>query len=156
MNEQLPSSKDNNTETPVEPLPILPIYDVALFPKMVLPLVVTKDDSMELIDDAMSNNRVLGFLVAKNSDIESGYTPDDLYSYGTIAMILKMAKMEDNKAQLMVQGLSRFKVDEFIDGKPYLRAQVTLIKEDEQIDKEIRALMSNAHDLYSKDRKSVV
>ncbi|MBU0993749.1 MAG: endopeptidase La [Proteobacteria bacterium] len=150
MSEQLPSSNEKNTETPAEPLPILPIYDVALFPKMVLPLVVTKDDSMELIDDAMANNRVLGFLVAKNSDIESGYTPDDLYSYGTIAMILKMAKMEDNKAQLMVQGLSRFKVDEFIDGKPYLRAQVTLIKEDEQIDKEIRALMSNAHDLYSK------
>jgi ATP-dependent Lon protease len=150
MNEPLSSSPEKNTETPADPLPILPIYDVALFPKMVLPLVVTKDDSMELIDDAMSNNRVLGFLVAKNSDIESGYTPEDLYAYGTIAMILKMAKMEDNKAQLMVQGLSRFKIDEFIGGKPYLRARVTLIKENEDIDKETRGLMANAHDLYSK------
>ena len=150
MNEDLPSPIENDTESPVEPLPILPIYDVALFPKMVLPLMVTKDDSMELIDDAMANNRILGFLVAKNSDIDSGYTPDDLYSYGTIAMILKMAKMEDNKAQLMVQGLSRFKVNEFIDGKPYLRANVTLIKEEEHIDKEIRGLMANAHDLYGK------
>ena len=150
MNEDLPSPIENDTESPVEPLPILPIYDVALFPKMVLPLMVTKDDSMELIDDAMANNRILGFLVAKNSDIDSGYTPDDLYAYGTIAMILKMAKMEDNKAQLMVQGLSRFKVNEFIDGKPYLRANVTLIKEEEHIDKEIRGLMANAHDLYGK------
>lgn len=149
MTDHQTPSMEFNTEATQEFLPILPIYDVALFPKMVLPLVVTKDDSMALIDDAMSNNRILGFLVAKNSNLESGYSPEDLYSYGTVAMILKMARMDDNKAQLMVQGLSRFRVDEFVDGKPYLRANVTLIPEDEASDKKAQALMKNAYDLYT-------
>jgi ATP-dependent Lon protease len=61
-----------------------------------------------------------------------------------------MAKTEDNKAQLLVQGLSRFKVKEIIDEEPYLKVQVELINEKEEKDKEIEALMSNLVGLFSR------
>ncbi|HEA69922.1 MAG TPA: hypothetical protein ENI07_24385 [Desulfobacterales bacterium] len=73
-------------------LPILPLFDVALFPKMVLPLVVMQNVSIQLVDEAMSQNRIIGLIVSKEPAKENGYTPKDLYTVGTSAMILKMAK----------------------------------------------------------------
>jgi ATP-dependent Lon protease len=103
-----------------EALPILPLYDTVLFPKMVLPLVVMQQESVQLIDDAMSSDRIIGLLVSKNPSSEKQSSEEELYSTGTSALILKMAKTDDNKSQILVQGLSRFKVLEYIDKKPYL------------------------------------
>jgi ATP-dependent Lon protease len=124
-------------------LPILPLHDVALFPKMVLPLLVMQEVSIQLVDEAMSQNRIIGLIVSKEPIKENGYTPKDLYTVGTSAMILKMAKTEDDKAQLLVQGLGRFKAQEYIKGKSYLQAQVKHIENIEKTDKKIKALMSN-------------
>ena len=124
-------------------LPILPLHDVALFPKMVLPLLVMQEVSIHLVDEAMSQNRIIGLIVSKEPIKENGYTPKDLYTVGTSAMILKMAKTEDDKAQLLVQGLGRFKAQEYIKGKSYLQAQVEHIENIEKTDKKIKALMSN-------------
>jgi len=124
-------------------LPILPLHDVALFPKMVLPLLVMQEVSIQLVDEAMSQNRIIGLIVSKEPIKENGYTPKDLYTVGTSAMILKMAKTEDDKAQLLVQGLGRFKAQEYIKGKSYLQAQVEHIENIEKTDKKIKALMSN-------------
>ncbi|NQT68209.1 MAG: endopeptidase La [Desulfobacteraceae bacterium] len=124
-------------------LPILPLFDVALFPKMVLPLVVMQNVSIQLVDEAMSQNRIIGLIVSKEPIKENGYTPKDLYTVGTSAMILKMAKTEDDKTQLLVQGLGRFKVQKYIKGKSYLQAQVEHVENIEKIDKKTKALVSN-------------
>jgi ATP-dependent Lon protease len=124
-------------------LPILPLFDAALFPKMVLPLVVMQEKSIQLVDEAMSHNRLIGLIVAKQPIQESTYTKDDLNAIGTSALILKMAKTEDNRLQLLAQGLERFRVKEYIGGKPYLQATVEYIKDAEKKDKETEALMSN-------------
>ena len=124
-------------------LPILPLFDVALFPKMVLPLVVMQNVSIQLVDEAMSQNRIIGLIVSKEPAKENGYTPKDLYTVGTSAMILKMAKTEDDKTQLLVQGLGRFKAQKYIKGKPYLQAQVEHVENIDKIDKKTKALVSN-------------
>ena len=124
-------------------LPILPLFDAALFPKMVLPLVVMQGKSIQLVDEAMSHNRIIGLIVAKQSIQENTYTKDDLNAIGTSALILKMAKTEDNRLQLLAQGLERFRVKEYIGGKPYLQATVEYIKDAEKRDKKTEALMSN-------------
>ena len=98
-------SSDNIPDT----LPILPIVDTNLFPKMVLPLVLIQHEAVELIDEAMAGNRMLGLLLSKRSDVDSRHTADDLHRIGTVAIILKMSKMEDDKAQLLIQGISRFR-----------------------------------------------
>ena len=129
-------------------LPILPLFDAALFPKMVLPLVVMQGESVKLVDEAMASDRLIGLVVSKKLAKENASPEEDLYGIGTSALILKMAKTQDNRAQLLVQGVSRFKILEFMDGKPYLQARVEIIPESETKDTETEALMSNLVNLF--------
>ncbi len=131
-------------------LPILPLFDTALYPKMVLPLVVMQGESVQLIDEAMSKDRIIGLVVAKKQIQEMPFPKEELFSVGTSALILKMAKTQDNRAQLLVQGLSRFRVVSFKDGKSYLQAQVEHLKEIEKKDDETEALMSNLVGIFNK------
>jgi len=142
MTEQQPSMDFSAEEMP-ELLPILPLFEAALFPKMVLPLVVMQEGSIQLVDEAMSQNRIIGLVVSEKEIEESGHSPEELNTIGTSALILKMAKAEDNKAQLLVQGLGRLKIKEYVKGKPYLRARVEHIQDVEKKGKQTKALMSN-------------
>jgi ATP-dependent Lon protease len=132
-------------------IPILPIVDTNLFPKMVLPLVLVQNEAVELIDEAMSGNRMLGLLLSKRSDIDSRHTSKDLHRIGTLATILKMSKMEDDKAQILIQGLDRFKVKKFLSGKKYMQAQINVMEsKNTDRNKENRALMANIIEQYEK------
>ena len=134
---------ETDTEKIPELLPILPLFDAALFPKMVLPLVVMQGDSVRLVDEAMAKNRIIGLIVSKKP--EEGLKPakEDLAKVGTSALILKMAKTQDNRTQLLVQGLNRFKVKSWENSRPYLRARIELLQDKEVKDNETEALMSN-------------
>jgi len=131
-------------------LPIMPLFDAALFPKMVLPLMVMQGESVRLVDEAMSKDRMIGLLVSKKPEEKSKLPQDDLYIIGTSALILKMAKTEDNRTQLLVQGLSRFKAVEFVESKPYLKARIEHIRELQPKDKETQALVSNILSQFTK------
>ena len=131
-------------------LPILPLFDAALFPKMVLPLVVMQPESIQLVDEAMSKDRLIGLVVAKKPVEENVNARDNLNTVGTVALILKMAKTEDNKLQLLAQGLGRFEVKKYVQEKPYLKASVKHIKDIETKDKEIDALISNMIGQFSR------
>ncbi|MFH2219523.1 MAG: endopeptidase La [Pseudomonadota bacterium] len=137
------SSPDISTGNLPETLSILPLFDAVLFPKMVLPLVVVQEQSIQLVDEAMSKNRIIGLVVAKKPIAEGLYVPEDLHAMGTSALILKMAKTEDNRAQLLAQGLERFKIQEYSKEKPYLTARVEHVLDNVKKDKEIEALMTN-------------
>ena len=146
--EQAP--KDFSADKLPNVLPILPLFDTALFPKMVLPLVVMQPDSIQLIDEAMSGDRIIGLLVAKEKSDQIPHPREKLATIGTSALILKMAKADEQRAQMLVQGLSRFTVSEFIEGQIYLRAQVNHLIEKEPHDNETEALMSNLVVLFAK------
>jgi ATP-dependent Lon protease len=157
------SPEEFTTEKLPKRLPILPLHETALYPKMVLPLVVMQGDSIKLVDEAMQKDRIIGLLVAKADAADAEESPssdkagaeeeeagaetfdpmENLSHVGTSAMILKMAKTQDNQTQMLVQGISRFKVKAFDQEKPYLVAQVEHIKEQEAEGKEIEALMAN-------------
>ena len=133
-----------------EQLPILPLFDTVLFPKMVLPLVVMQEESVQLIDEAMSNNRIIGLLVSKTPHGEGTSSTENLYSIGTSALILKMAKTEDNKSQILVQGLGRFKIKTYLEDKPYLMGKLDHLLEKETNDTQTEALMTNIIHLFTK------
>ena len=149
MREKQPQTESGNGKSP-EVLPILPLFDATLFPKMVLPLVVMQKDSIQMIDDAMTKERIIG-LIATNEAVKDAENPADrLYRQGTSALILKMAKTEDNKAQLLVQGLSRFKVEAYTTTTPYLQARVSYIEDQGETDTEVQAMMSNIVTLFAR------
>ena len=148
------AEKDVVSEKVPEVLSILPLYDTVLFPKMVLPLVVMKGKSVELIDEAMSKKRIIGLISSKkDTTMDSSsetISMDDLRNVGTSALIIKMAKIENNNVQLLVQGLSRFKVDKFIRQKPFIEASVTQIDDEIVKDNETEALATNISTLFKR------
>ena len=142
MTENKPSAEHSADNLPGL-IPILPLYDAALFPKMVLPLVVMQGESIKLVDEAMARDRIIGLLVSKKQENVRPDPSTDLAKVGCSALILKMAKGEDNRAQMLVQGLSRFRIKSFVEGKPYLQAQVEYFDDLERDDDETAALMAN-------------
>jgi len=147
MTEQnVPQNK--NTFNIPEVIPILPLHNVLVFPKTVIPLEVTGSASI-LVDEAMTKDRLIGLIMSgKEPDKPNLYTKEDLHPVGTCAVIMKMAKTMDNHTQMLLQGVSRFSIEEIIEGKPYQQARIKLIEEKDVKDLETEALMSNLLSLF--------
>jgi ATP-dependent Lon protease len=135
-------------EVPDE-LPILPLRGTVIFPYMIIPLMVGRKPSIKLIDDAIRGNRVIGLFSQKDAEIEDP-KPDDIYKIGTAGMILKMLKMPDGSARIMVQGIARMEITEFTESKPYFRAKVERREVDEKPDSKLEALQRNVLNLFQK------
>jgi ATP-dependent Lon protease len=134
-----------------EILPVLPLAGAFVFPKMLFPLEISGTPSMTLIDEAMAGDRLIGLVMLKQTpSCECSRQLDDYFGIGTSAVILRMAKTADNKAQLLLQGISRFRIIEFVEGKPYLLARVKHLEEQEVKDIEVEALMANLQSLFER------
>ncbi len=133
-----------------EVLPILPLFDAVLFPKMVLPLMVMQGESVKVVDEAMAKDRIIGLVVSKDREQKSGLVKENLSGVGTSALILKMAKTQDERTQLLVQGLSRFRILGFAEKKEFIQARVGAIPEVVRKDKETEALTANIVSQFSR------
>jgi len=111
-------------------LPVLPLKDVVLFPYVIVPLSFSRDRSIAAVDAALSEQRILLLLAQKDPSVEEP-TPADLYETGTAAAVMRMLKLPDGRIRLLVQGLSRVKVDGFVQESPSLRAKAVRITEPE-------------------------
>ncbi|MFH1675234.1 MAG: endopeptidase La [Pseudomonadota bacterium] len=145
--ESSPLSGTDSTKLP-EVLPILPVLDMTLFPRMVLPLLVWQEESKHLVDDAMGKDRIVGLVVSKKKEAAGAHEAEDLYSIGTAAMILRMAQSDEKGIQILVQGLSRFKIIEYVEKKPYLSARIEPLTDTVIKDLEVDALMNNLVGLF--------
>ena len=133
-------------------LPVLPISGAFVFPKMLFPLEVSGTSAISLIDKAMAGDRLIGLAMLKKSEepTEGPHKIEGFYSVGTSVVILRMAKTADNKTQLLLQGLGRFRILELLEGEPYLVARVENLEEKEIRDLEIEALMANLVGLFDR------
>jgi len=129
-------------------LPVIPIYNAVVFPAMTFPIEVYGPQSISLIDEVMTTDRLVGIVTSEKTPLEA--KPEDLFGMGTSAMILKMAKPEDNKAQLLLQGIGRFKITEFIEGAPYMRVKAEPVEDEGTKDIETEALMTNLVGLFDR------
>ncbi len=143
-------SEDFSVSSLPDILPILPLFDNVVFPKMVFPMEVLGDKSIQLIDETMAKDRFMGLAVSKKTPLETKYQPEDFYLTGTSVVILRMAKSPDNKAQLLLRGVERFRIKEFIEGSPYLQARIEPLETPEMLDIEVEALMSNLVNLFDR------
>ncbi len=111
---------------------------------------ISGDQSMTLVDEAMAKDRLIGLVMSKKSPPETKYQPEDFYTIGTSCVILKMAKTADNKAQLLVQGISRLRIISFVEEKPYIQARIETLEDQEIKNLEIEALMANLVNLFDR------
>ncbi len=109
-------------------LPVLPLRDLVVYPFIIVPLSVSRERSLKAVDLALAENRMILLLTQKESGVEEP-AETDLYAIGTVAVIMRMLKLPDGRIRVLVQGVSRAKVEEFETGLPYLRARITRIVE---------------------------
>jgi ATP-dependent Lon protease len=128
-------------------LPILPLRGVVVYPQTAVPLTVGQPRSIRLVDDVVGGDKLVGLLASRNPELETP-GPADLFTYGTIATVHRLLRAPDGTIRLLVQGLDRFKVGEFVQDEPYLKARVVLAPEVSEQGIEIDALARNARDQF--------
>ncbi len=131
-----------------EDLPILPLRGTIAFPFIVMPLNIGVSRSVKLIKAAVKEDNLVGLVVSKNPEIDEP-GPDQLYQTGVIARIHRVIRGEKGSLQVIVQGLERFKVDEWTETDPYLRAKISVAPDivDEDSEAELEALRRRALEL---------
>ena len=109
------SSGDAEDLTPAIPsvLPVLPLRDSVVFNSMIVPLFENREKAMETVEFALNGNRYL-LLCAQRDDTVENPAPEDIHDVGSVVMILRMIKMNDGQVKLLVQGLTRAHVEEFL------------------------------------------
>jgi ATP-dependent Lon protease len=126
-------------------LPILPLRGLVVFPMTAVPIRVGQPLSVRLIDDAVSGKRLIGLVTSRDPELELP-GPDDVYWTGTVAAVHRLFKSPDGTLTLILQGLVRIRVDEFVSQSPYLMARVSLAPEKTETSPEVEALRRNIVD----------
>lgn len=117
--------KISKSANPVIPdiLPVLPLRNIVAFPFVNIPLLIGQPRSIQLVDEAMRNNRLI-FLVAQQNESVEQPAPEDLYRMGTVALIDRLSRGPDSTLRLVVQGLERARLVNVESNEPYLRVRL--------------------------------
>jgi ATP-dependent Lon protease len=109
-------------------LPLLPVRDVVVYPYMILPLFVGREISIAAVDHALSRDRLI-FLATQKDVSDEEPEPEAIYSVGTVAMIMRMLKLPDGRVKILVQGLTKGRISEYVGVKPFYSVRVERISE---------------------------
>lgn len=119
--------EDEQVKIP-EILPMLPVRDTVIFPYMILPLFVGRESSIKAVDEALAKDRMI-FLATQKVSTDDNPTPDSIYSVGTAAMVMKMLKLPDGRVKILVQGLAKGIIKEYIQEKPLFIVRIQRVVE---------------------------
>ena len=131
-----------------EEYPVMPLRNTVLFPQQVIPIYVGREKSLKLINDLSPQGKHIVVVAQEDGSIEDP-KPEDLYAFGTLAVVLKVFDMPDNSKSAIVQGVERVKMLDYIDNDPYYIAKVSRVKNVEESDIELDALVKNLRNTFS-------
>ena len=141
-----PEEADEGRGAPAEllpsELPVVPVRNTVLFPAIVTLMIVTTERARRLVDDALARDRLLVVVSSRDSQIEEP-RPDDTYRVGTAVRVLRMVKTQEGAHRLLVQGLRRVQIEEYVETEPYLRARVTPVEDRVSPGIDLEALFRN-------------
>ena len=129
--------------------PVMPLRNTVLFPQQVIPIYIGRERSLKLINELNPKRKYIVVVAQEDGSIEDP-EPKDLYSYGTLANVLKVFDMPDNSKSAIVQGISRVKILDYTSEDPYYRAAIqTLDDEPLENELEVEALSNNLRQSFS-------
>ncbi len=130
-------------------LPVLPLPEAVAFPAMVLPMHVTEEGQVKMVEEIVLGDKLF-LAVAAREKPEEGHQPEpkDLFQFGTTCVILQMLRMPDGSVRFLAQGVSRTQIDHFSATEPLLRAEVTHHADVEVDDVEASALFRNLREQF--------
>lgn len=137
-----------NAEEVPETLPLLPLRNTVLFPGVVIPITVGRDKSIQLIREAYASKKPIGVVAQKDAEIDDP-KPEDLFTIGTMAHIMKILQMPDGNTTAIIQGKKRIKINKIVSEDPYFMGEVRNFESSKKLieDKNFQALISSLKDL---------
>ncbi|MGD9637899.1 MAG: endopeptidase La [Alphaproteobacteria bacterium] len=120
-------------------LPILPLRDIVVFPRMIVPLFVGREKSVTALYEVMNNDKQIMLVSQKDSAVDDPKS-GDVYKIGTVSSVLQLLKLPDGTVKVLVEGGSRAKIVNFTDNENFLEAEVETIEEKVNNSEELEAL----------------
>jgi ATP-dependent Lon protease len=135
-------------------LPVLVLRDIVVFPYMIVPLYVGRTKSKKAVDSALNTDRLILLLTQRDMNVEDP-NEDQLYQFGTVALIVRMLKLPDGRMRVLVQGISRVKVRSLIDDGKIMQAEVVQLEDEEpaSLTLEDKALIKNVRQKFEQAGK---
>ncbi len=145
------SPSQGEDEEPVqisERLPILPLKDVVVFPRMIIPLLVGRERSVRAIQEAANGDRII-LLLAQKDEQQNEPKKDDLYRIGVAARVLQVLKLPNGLLKVLVEGLVRARVRRFLRNQEYFSATLDVIQKTDRRTPELEATVRHAKTLFT-------
>lgn len=147
----VPLTEDEISDEDKKNLPadllILPLRNMVLFPNVVIPITVSREKSIQALNEAEKNGKNIGVVSQLDSKSEDP-SFDDINKVGTVAQIIKQIKMPDNSITVFIRGRLRFKVNEWLQDEPCFKANVTYLDDlMPAMDDEYNAMISSVKDM---------
>jgi len=129
---------------------VMPLRNTVLFPQQVIPIYIGREKSLKLISDIELEKKKYIIVVAQEDGSIEDPNTEDLYSYGTLATVLKVFSMPDNSKSAIVQGIARVKILDYLSKEPYFKAVASKVNDDPIVDElEIDGITENFRKSFS-------
>ena len=145
--ERFNMQNDKAENIPADDLPVLPLRGIVVYPMMWLPLPVGQRRSIRLVEDNLPENRIIALVTSKDEEMEKP-GPNEIHSIGTAAQVHRVLRTPDGTIRLLVQGMERIRIIEYIQEQPYLRARVEVLPEQMEQNIELEAIMRAVQELF--------
>ena len=122
-----------------ETYPILPLRDIVVYPKMIVPLFVGREKSIKALQQAIDNDQNIVLAPQKEAAVEDP-KPEDIFKVGTLGTVVQLVRLPDGTVKVLVEGLERVKIDDFIMADGFMQVDVEILAEDNVHDVETEAL----------------
>ncbi len=129
-------------------IPVLPLRGLVVYPFTAVPLTIGQPRSIRLVDDVMAGDeRAICLVASRDPEMETP-RPEDLYKTGTVGIVHRMARAPDGTIRLVVQGITRCRIEEYVQEDPYLKARIEIAAETSVDGLELEALARNARNQF--------
>ncbi len=119
--------------------PVLPLRDIVVYPKMIVPLFVGREKSIRALQEVVENDQNIVLATQKNASIEDP-TQEDIFDVGTLGTVLQLLKLPDGTVKVLIEGVERVKIEEFLKNEAYIEAEAVVLPEENGDGTELEAL----------------
>ena len=138
--------------------PVLPLRDIVVYPKMIVPLFVGREKSIKAIQSVAEEDGNIILLTQKEASIDDPQA-DDLYHIGTLGNILQMLRLPDGTVKVLIEGMDRVKISKFCRNKDFMLAEAEILPEEEssnslELEALVRAVLSQFEEYVKLSRKT--
>ena len=137
--------------------PVLPLRDIVVYPKMVVPLFVGREKSVRALQNGVDEDKNI-ILVTQMDAATEEPTADDIYRVGTLGTVLQLLRLPDGTVKVLIEGLERVRIDKFVKNEEFLEANATILPEvekgsDVELEALVRAVLSQFEEYVKLSKK---